>query len=175
MKSVLLTVITLIFALNIEASTSSSGNVIKLIGKAWKLSKNLPKPTPLRKGSSVSSGDIIQTEKKSFVKVEMTDETILSVGPNSKLEIKHYEYQTNSIRKTIYKLQYGKLRSLIKKKAKEGDEIRVNTKAVAMGIRGTEILSNAYVVQNKATTDTMLLSGHANASVNGTSKCHQVL
>jgi hypothetical protein len=160
----------LFIALNTQAATQSSGSIVKLVGKAWKLSKSLPKPISLKNGSSVSSGDIVQTDKKSFVRIRMTDETILSVGSKSKLEIKHYEYQTNSIRKTIYKLQYGKLRSFIKKKAKEGDEIRVNTNAVAIGIRGTEILSNAYVVQNKATTDTMLLSGKANASVNGTSK-----
>lgn len=174
MKSVFLSVLLLMCTLSAEASTQSSGNIVKMVGKAWKLSKSLPKPIALKKGSSVSSGDIIQTDKKSFVRIRMSDETILSVGPKSKLEIKHYEYKSNAIRKTIYNLQYGKLRSLINKKAKKGDEIKINTKVVAIGVRGTEILSNAYLVQKKATTDTMLLSGQANASVSGASKSFDV-
>lgn len=174
MKNLILSGAFLFFAMSSQAATQSSGNIVKLVGKAWKLSKNLPKPVALKKGSSVLSGDIIQTEKKSFVRIRMSDETILSVGPKSKLEIKHYEYKSNAIRKTIYNLQYGKLRSLINKKAKKGDEIKINTKVVAIGVRGTEILSNAYLVQKKATTDTMLLSGQANASVSGASKSFDV-
>lgn len=164
----------LLFAFTSSAATQSSGSIVKLVGKAWKLSKTLPKPVALKNGSSVTSGDIVQTDKKSFVRIRMTDETILSIGPKSKLEIKHYEYKSNAIRKTIYNLQYGKLRSLINKKAKKGDEIKINTKVVAIGVRGTEILSNAYLVSKKATTDTMLLSGKANASVSGASKSFSV-
>ncbi len=167
MKMIILSVILMISTVTSNASTQSSGSITKVIGKAWKLSKSLPKPVALKEGSSVSSGDIVQTKSKSFVRIKMTDDTILSVGPESKLEIKHYEYKTNAIRKTIYNLQYGKLRSLINKKAKDGDEIKINTKIVAIGVRGTEILSNSYLVQKKATTDTMLLSGKANATMAG--------
>jgi len=174
MRNLLLSGFLLLFAFSSHATTQSSGSIVKLVGKAWKLSKSLPKPIALKSGSSVASGDIVQTDKKSFVRIKMTDETILSIGPKSKLEIKHYEYKSNAIRKTIYNLQYGKLRSLINKKAKKGDEIKINTKVVAIGVRGTEILSNAYLVQKKATTDTMLLSGKANASVSGASKSFNV-
>ncbi|MCO4754965.1 MAG: FecR domain-containing protein [Bacteriovoracaceae bacterium] len=153
-----------------QAKNNPSGSVIKLVGKALVLSKGEKKPTTLKKGASVKSGDIIKTGKKSFVRIQMSDKTTLSLGPKSKLVIKHYEYKSNVIRKTIYNLQYGKLRSLINKKANPEDQIKINSKVVSLAIRGTEILSNSYLVQKKATTDTMLLSGKANATVNGSSK-----
>jgi hypothetical protein len=174
MRLMILSVVLMIVTVSTHAATQSSGSIVKLVGKAWKLSKSLPKPVELKSGSSVTSGDVVQTEEKSFVRIKMTDETILSIGPKSKLEIKHYEYKTNAIRKTIYNLQYGKLRSLINKKANKGDEIKINTRVVAIGVRGTEILSNAYLVKDKATADTMLLHGKASAQVGAKGKAFEI-
>ncbi|TNE98115.1 MAG: hypothetical protein EP326_10360, partial [Deltaproteobacteria bacterium] len=62
MRLMILSVVLMIVSVCSQAATQSSGSIVKLVGKAWKLSKSLPKPVELKSGSSVSSGDVVQTE-----------------------------------------------------------------------------------------------------------------
>ncbi|MBT7609205.1 MAG: FecR domain-containing protein [Bacteriovoracaceae bacterium] len=142
-----------------------SGTVMLLRGDVKVLRSK--KESPLTKGSFVHQGDIIKTGNKSFVKISMNDETMLSLGPLSRLVIQEFKYKKGSLRKTIYNLVEGKMRSLIRKKAKEKDIIQVNSDVISIAVRGTEILSNSYLVKGNATNDVMLLSGKAQGHVVG--------
>jgi hypothetical protein len=129
--------------------------------------KRKTKESAITKGSFVHEGDVIQTGAKSFVKIIMNDETTLSLGPKSRLVVKEFKYKDGGIRKTIYNLVEGKMRSFVRKKAKGKDSIQVNSEVISIGVRGTEILSNSYLVQGNATNDVMLLSGKAEGHVVG--------
>jgi hypothetical protein len=142
-----------------------SGRVALLKGKGtFERSK---KVSPLASGLMVMEGDIIVTAAKSFVRIIMKDETTLSLGPKSKLVIQEFQYKQGTIRKTIYNLIEGKMRSFIRKKTKGNESVQVNSDTISIAVRGTEILSNSYLVKGNATNDVMLLSGKAEAHVMG--------
>jgi hypothetical protein len=157
-------ILTTLFSLNIFAA-KGSGTVSQLRGKVEVMRNKVV--STLSKGSLVQEGDEIKTQARSFIKIVMKDETTLSLGPNSKLVVKEFKYKDGGIRKTIYNLVKGKMRSLVRKKAKGKDSIQVNSEVISIGVRGTEILSNSYLVRGNPTNDVMLLSGKAEGHVVG--------
>ena len=156
----------LFFSQNIFALVAQkSGKITMLRGKASYIRNSLE--NPLTKNFILLEGDKVKTSKKSFVRIKMYDDTVFSVGPQSEFLIKEFKYKPGTIRNTVYNIIQGKVRSLINKKAKKDETIQVNTEIVSMGVRGTEILTNAYLVKGNATTDSLLLSGKTETFVSG--------
>jgi hypothetical protein len=114
----------------------------------------------LRLDDIVNEGDVLETKSKSFAKIKLNDKTMVSIGPNSKFDFKQYRNKAGK-RRNIISLIKGKVRVLVNKKAKEGESIKVKVGAVALGVRGTEILLNAYRAAKTATSDVALLTGNA--------------
>jgi len=157
MKS-LIAVILIQFLLVFNAIAEESiGRVVKLHGDVER-ARSGSESKALVKGDFLYVGDLIQSKKRSFVKILMKDDTVFQLGPKSKFSFEEFKMKTKADRKATYNLVHGKLRSLFTVKAPKRT-LTIKTPTASMGIRGTEILSDVYKFRGKVKTDIALLSG----------------
>lgn len=116
------------------------GSIRPLEGSVYISRQGIEMPAVL--GQPVFQQDIIRTEAKSRVGVILHDDTTLSLGPNSILEIKEYVFQPESksfsfvVR--MLKGTFVYLSGLMGKL--DPDAIRLETPDSSIGIRGTKLL-----------------------------------
>ncbi len=136
------------------------GRVYKIRGKVIRTNANSKAKQQLKKGDSINEFDEINTPAKSYIKIIMTDDTIMQLGSHSQFKFEKYKLKTKDDRTATYNLLYGQMRTLIIRKTKKADALKIKTPTVAMGIRGTEIISDVYMMKNKQiATDIALISG----------------
>lgn len=139
---------------------SQVGSVSMLRGLALK------GEVPLEIGDEVFEGDTIFTKNGAFIRLKMHDNTLVNLGPDSSLIIKSYKVVKEK-RKNLIKLLNGKMRVMVREFAKEGESIQFDSQQVSLGVRGTEFLSNTYMVGGAPSTDTLLLKGSLKVSGTG--------
>jgi hypothetical protein len=118
------------------------GKVILLKGVAQ--ANRAGKSISLSKGAKIYPKDILNTQERSFLKIEMVDKTLMTAGPSSKLSFENWQYKTKEDRKGTFNLIQGKMRAHFKVKAKEENSLKIKVGHVAMGVRGTRIMANKY-------------------------------
>lgn len=109
-------------------------------------------------GDKIFEGDILKTKKKSFIKALMIDNTHIVLGQNSKIVFKSY-HKSKKKRVHVVNFLKGKIRVLVKEKAKKGEVLQFNNRQVALGVRGTEFLTNIYKAKSGVTSDVLLIEG----------------
>jgi len=137
--------------------TQENGEVAKVLvikGDAFIKGKE----APLTLGSPVNEGDVLITKGSTLLKVRFLDNTLISLGPNSMFKVNVFKIKDGK-RKTVYNFLRGKIRAHVKEKRKEGETIVFSNAEVALGVRGTEILANSYLVKGAPSTDVMLTKG----------------
>lgn len=134
------------------------GRIVKLRGTVEAMNKTSGESAVLKDGDSIFEGDLLISEKGSFAKILMKDDTIFQLGPNTEMIFEKFEFKTKAERTATYNLVKGQLRSLFTVKSKD-KSLTIKTPNTAMGIRGTEILSDVYKFKGKIKTDIALLSG----------------
>ncbi|MFZ4714792.1 MAG: FecR domain-containing protein [Bacteriovoracaceae bacterium] len=132
--------------------TQTKGNVFrdsnenkKAVKKLFKDETFLDHKTeePMKTGDQLFSGDKITTREKSFAQMTLLGKTVFTLGPESSLVLNSRDfYQENGLLHTI--VPHG-----------NPDQIKVRTPHVAMGIRGTEFMTQVKVDH----TNVALLSG----------------
>lgn len=143
------------------------GKVIRLKGTAKiKITKGDEAWRALNQGDTVSDLSTIITEKKSFLSIEFPQRVTINIGAESSYTVDI----GNGGKPASYHLLVGKMRAIINKKLSPEEKIKFNNKAVALGVRGTEFLQNAYLVNNKATSDVALLKGKLAVDPSGSSQ-----
>ncbi len=152
----------------IPLAHASIGKVTLLKGRAEVERKGIK--VPVHQSDEIFEFDIVHTALASFIKITMNDDTIIQLGPEASFKFVQIS-NDNGLRQEVFELIKGKLRTAVQKKAREGESIKMGTTSVALGVRGTEFLTNTYMVQDKMTTDVLLLKGKiaADASQLGTS------
>lgn len=144
----------------------SKSIIPKYLGKVF-LAKGEPRAIVdtnsriLEKESKVYKTETIKTDKSSIAKIEMVDQTIVTVAPSSEIVFSRFDYKTKNDRKSIIRMATGKMRAYYKIKAKEENDLKINVRHLAMGIRGTKVLANAYEKDGKQVAQVALLSGNA--------------
>jgi hypothetical protein len=83
--------------------------------------------------------DVIQTEKESRTKAFFQDDSILTVGENSRVEITEYIYDPEAnLRRSVVKVMQGQVRALVSKVFKSnGSRFEVHTPSAVAAARGT--------------------------------------
>jgi hypothetical protein len=114
--------------------------------------------TPLVLGSIIKSGDTLVTNAATLLKVRFIDNTLVSLGPNSIFRVKSFKINSGK-RTSIFNFLRGKMRAHIREKRKDGETIIFSNTEVALGVRGTEILANSYLVNGAPSTDVILTKG----------------
>ena len=151
-----LTLFILIFTLGITNSYATDEVAKVLVVKGNAFIKGVQ--TPLVLGSAIKSGDTLITKAATLLKVRFIDNTLISLGPNSVFKVKNFKINDGK-RTSIFNFLRGKIRAHVKEKRKPGETIVFSNAEIALGVRGTEILANSYLVKGAPSTDVMLTKG----------------
>ncbi len=127
------------------------GTVHKVDAKGKKIKAEKDMPLDIK--------DSVVTGEKSFAKIKMVDDTVVSLGPHSHFSVNNYKFTTKEKRRAFYDLIQGKMRMHIKRKAKS-DSIMIKTGDYSMGVRGTEILANVLPSKKGLRTQIAVISGN---------------
>ena len=95
---------------------------------------------PAEVGSSLQPGDVLTTGADGSVGVTMSDNSLLSAGPNSVLALDRYEFDTTTSQGQFdASLRKGSLAVISGRIAKQSPEsMTVRTPSTILGVRGTE-------------------------------------
>ena len=115
---------------------SSIGNVAAVTGKA-KIERNT-KNIVIKYGIAIEEKDKIVTQNNSKVQIMLKDNTIITIGENSKYSFTEYKFNTKADSKVKMKLDHGFFRVITGKIGKIAPErFKVQSKSATIGIRGT--------------------------------------
>lgn len=93
-----------------------------------------------RAGSDVRQGDIINTPSNGGVKILLKDKTVVDLGPSALFDISHFKANSGKDREVGLGLAYGSIRASVTQKIEGKGKFNVKTRAVTMGVRGTEFV-----------------------------------
>ncbi len=152
------------------------GKIIFLQGEALKINISDEKTT-LQQNERIVVGDTIKTAENTIIKIKMNliDDSIFTLGPNSSFKFIDSSTDTNNKRKTLYKFISGQLRANFPNKAGPG-EIKIElAEKVSMGIRGTELLANIRSGKEENILQVALLKGALDITNSATAKTYSLL
>jgi hypothetical protein len=100
--------------------------------------RSMPAPS----GTRVQASDIVRTGADGSVGITMTDDSLLSAGPNSVLALDRYEFDsTTSLGHFDSSLRKGTLAVVSGRLAKQSrDAMTVRTPTAILGVAGTEFV-----------------------------------
>jgi len=125
--------------------SASVGEVSLVLGKAWLDSPDQGR-RPAERAAKVYVHDRIVTAGNGYVHLKFVDQALVSVRPDSMLEIQRYDYdaQTPALSSVKFKLDEGVTRSISGDAAHSARErFRLNTPIAAIGVRGTDFVVSA--------------------------------
>jgi hypothetical protein len=129
MNKIILILMSLLFSFSVTANEIK----VDLIKGDVNLIRD-DKTQKLEKNFSLKTGDIIQTTKKSFVRISL-HKSIITIAPNSYYQVSSKQQESES---SIGTLLYGHVHAAFEKDPKLKRIIKTQT--AALGIRGTKIL-----------------------------------
>jgi len=91
-------------------------------------------------GDPIFTKDLVSTQDKSRAKILLVDESLLTIGPNSTLEITESMIKDGK-RTDIITLTLGKLHTKVEKLLTPEERFEVHTPTAVAGVRGTEWVS----------------------------------
>ena len=115
------------------------GFYLTVIGKPTVVHVGQPAAMPVKLRESVYFKDVIETQADSRAKALFDDDSILTVGENSRVEVSEYIYDSaNDQRSSVLRLVQGKARALVGKLfAGLGSRFEVHTPTAVAAARGT--------------------------------------
>lgn len=120
------------------------GYVSLVLGKAYLKSGDTQ--SPIRAGTIIKVSDRITTESNGHVHIHFDDNALVSVRPDSMLEIQRYDFNRASPEDSSIKLNLleGVTRAISGDGAHAArDRFRLNTPIAAIGVRGTDFVVSA--------------------------------
>jgi len=116
----------------------------------------------LSKGDKIFKQDTVKTGKRGIVKIELVDQTIITLNTNSEFNVSTWNYvPQKGERDAIINLLRGQMRTHFKVKAQKRNKLEVKVNNIAMGVRGTKILANANTDKaGREVTQIALIEGY---------------
>ena len=133
-------------ALNEGAEFQPVGSVSLVIGRAFSKSIHNDEYTRLATGALLYEGDSLKTESSGHIHVQLRDSGVISIRPNSELQIEVFQFdeanpQASSVK---FNLIHGTTRSVSGAAAESAKHrFRLNTPIAAIGVRGTDFVVSA--------------------------------
>ncbi|MCW5589776.1 MAG: FecR domain-containing protein [Legionellales bacterium] len=147
-KSIIALPVFLLMTASPVFAAASVGKVIFAKGQVTIISAQ--QPMKAQRGSALHTGQSIQTGVNSTAQIRYSDNTLISIAPNSIYKIDQYRFNQNAktdVRKTT--LVQGGLRAITGKISKENpNAVTLQTKAATIGVRGTIY---AVIINNNTT------------------------
>jgi len=125
-----------------SAEDSGAGGVgvyTAVMGKVTVTHPGEARVLPVKLHDEVLFKDVIQTDKESRTKAFFQDDSVLTVGENSRVEITEYIYDPDAnVRRSVVKVMQGQVRALVSKVFKSnGSRFEVHTPSAVAAARGT--------------------------------------
>jgi hypothetical protein len=100
---------------------------------------------PATAGARLQTSDVVKTGVDGSVGINMSDNSLLSLGPNSTLSLDRYEFDSTTNQGAFdASLQRGTLAVVSGRIAKQSpDAVNVRTPHAVLGVRGTEFVVSA--------------------------------
>lgn len=126
-------------AMGAERGTDGIGFYTAVLGQASVTHPGEDRVLPVKLHDEVLFKDVIQTQGESRTKALFQDDSMLTVGENSRVEIDEYIYNPEkNVRQTIVKLMRGQVRALVSKVFKaNGSRFEIHTPSAVAAARGT--------------------------------------
>lgn len=143
--ALLLAQVAVVDSASADTAKAGVGTVGLVLGKAYLESADKSREL-IRAGVRVDVSDRIVTEANGHVHIRFDDDALVSVRPDSLLEIERYDYQAASPEQSSIKLNLveGVTRAISGKGAHAARErFRLNTPIAAIGVRGTDFVVSA--------------------------------
>ena len=122
---------------------TQAGIVKRVIGSVTLLRAGIAQPA--LPGLAVRVGDTLRTGPDGAAGITLADDTLLTTGPDSELVISEFSFdpttQEGNLLASLWRGSLGAVTGLIGKKAPE--KVRVQTRTVVLGVRGTEFIVDA--------------------------------
>lgn len=121
------------------------GTVSLVLGKAWVEAADGDRQT-IKSGHRVQIGDLVETASNGHVHIRFDDKALVSVRPDSQLQVVRYDYdplrpEQSSVK---FNLLEGVTRSISGDAAHAARQrFRLNTPIAAIGVRGTDFVVSA--------------------------------
>lgn len=96
------------------------------------------KTTALHRGDTVGVGDVLETDDKSKVKILLADDSILDIGPETRVSLEQFLVQPHS-RTVRLKVLVGKFRLAVAKFFGGPTDYEMRTPTAVAGVRGTTL------------------------------------
>lgn len=134
-----------------EATSDVVGEVTTIIGVA-DIKRRSGEGVSVRRGSTIRSGDRVETGSGAHVHILFIDGGMVSVRPLSRLRIEEYSnYLANSRGAIKFQLEQGVVRSVTGEWGEAArDRFRLNTPVAAIGIKGTDFIVRADLIATQA-------------------------
>lgn len=135
--------------MNGSAESPAVGQVSLVLGRAWletRDARGAVKRTPVEVGMQIQEADRLVTDSNGHVHIRFVDDALVSVRPDSKLEVARYRYDAESPQQSAIRLhlEEGVTRSISGQGAAAARErFRLNTPIAAIGVRGTDFVVSA--------------------------------
>lgn len=133
-----------------DSSSLAAGKISFVIGKVYitraEADGGSEESFKAKPNTEVFAGDQIKTLSGGHAHIRFVDHAMVSVRPNSQLNIDYYHYDANNPAVSIirFDLVEGRVRSISGKGAKANREkFRLNTPIAAIGVRGTDFVVSA--------------------------------
>lgn len=134
-----LTKLSLLLFFGISVLGASVGNITALSGAASIERGSAKLPAAL--GGSLESKDTVATAKNSKVQLTFKDNTIITVGKESRFSVEEYLFDATPDSKAKFNMIRGTIRAMSGKIGKIAPEkFTVKTKTATIGIRGTDFI-----------------------------------
>jgi hypothetical protein len=136
-------IVALLVALALPAQAADIGQI--KVAKGQVTIERGGQSLPATTGARLQSGDVLKTGADGSVGLTMSDNSLLSAGPNSILSLDRYDFDsTTSQGQFDATLQKGSLAVISGRIAKQSPEsMKVRTPTSILGIRGTEFVVSA--------------------------------
>ena len=138
MNRVLITTLALLTLGVGKATAEDIGQIKKSTGSV--VLERAAKAMPAPAGTRVQVGDTVVTGADGSVGITLSDNSLLSAGPNSRLDLARYAFDTTTHQGNFdANLRKGTLSMVSGKLAKQSpDAVRVITPSSVLAVRGTE-------------------------------------
>lgn len=126
-------------AMGAENSKDGIGFYTAVLGHASVTHPGENQILPVKLHDEVLFKDVIQTQGESRTKALFQDDSMLTVGENSRVEIDEYIYNPEkNVRQAVVKLMQGQVRALVNKVFKaNGSRFEIHTPSAVAAARGT--------------------------------------
>jgi ferric-dicitrate binding protein FerR (iron transport regulator) len=127
-----------------EMSDTSAGRVTALEGEAVVLRTGTTRAQSLGLDSRVFAKDVVQTRDSSRARISLADQTVLTLGERSEVEIREFAFsQRDRVRQMVLKVGFGIIRLALSLVFPPSGALSLLTGLASLAFSGTEVIVEA--------------------------------